>query len=353
VRLTPDSTAASSYGRRPSPPLRAIPLLTALLCLVVFAVESVCRGQELTAAPPAIAPLGQQPALSTLPAEPLAPTLFPPPGAGPALAPAVDDHIVLEMLPFGVLWEPPIANQREPRCYAIFNSMGLIDTAIGADFSLGRIGPASHKDEGFEADVFAAAFTRFDERRAFACADYRVGCPLTFAANDWQYKLSYEHTSSHLGDDAVMDLESQWAQGIPAAPARKFCRDEIVLGIARRFWDQLRVYGQVGCSFSNNADANGFKIVNDVWRYDWGVEWTPPRHSQQQSGPYAAFDMDLRDEQNYVPNVTIEAGWQWRVRRGRDSAARLGVEYYNGDSPFGAYILEHETWWGFIASYDW
>jgi hypothetical protein len=63
--------------------------------------------------------------------------------------------------------------------------------------------------------------------------------------------------------------------------------------------------------------------------------------------------MDLRDEQNYVPNVTIEAGWQWRVRRGRDSAARLGVEYYNGDSPFGAYILEHETWWGFIASYDW
>ncbi len=92
--------------------------------------------------------------------------------------------------------------------------------------------------------MFAAAFTRFNERRELACADYRVGCPLTFAANDWQFKLGYEHTSSHMGDDAVMDLESQWAQGSPAFPARKFCRNEIVLGIARRFWERIRVYGQ-------------------------------------------------------------------------------------------------------------
>jgi hypothetical protein len=334
------------------PGLRAILLLTAVFWPVVFAGELVGRGQGLAAPPPADA-FGQQPAPAPSPDQPLAPTLFSQPLSESTLVPAADDHIVLEMLPFGVLWEPPIANLREPRCYGIFNSMGMIDTAIGADFSLGRIGPASRKDEGFEVDVMAAAFTRFDQRRAFDCADYRVGVPFTYAKNDWQFKLSYEHTSTHQGDDAIMDLESQWAQGIAASPARKFCRDEIVLGVARRFWEQVRVYGQMGCSFSNNADSYGNKIRNDVWRYDWGVEWTPPRRSLKQTGPYAAFDMDLRQEQDYTCNMTLEAGWQWRVHFGRDSAGRLGVVYYNGDSPFGACLREHEAWWGFIASYDW
>ena len=129
--------------------------------------------------------------------------VLPPPTfaqAASELTPTPDagDRIVLEMLPFGVLWEPPLANLREPRCYAIFHGShgdGSIDTAIGADFSLGRIGPAAHKDEGFEIDVFAAVFSRFELRQKLTALDYRVGCPLTFAENDWQFKLSYEHTS--------------------------------------------------------------------------------------------------------------------------------------------------------------
>jgi hypothetical protein len=250
-----------------------------------------------------------------------------------------------------VLWEPPFANQREPQCYAKFTNLhgeGTIDTAIGADFALGRIGPASHKDEGFEIDVFAAAFTRFGSRREIEDIDYRFGCPLTFATAGWQFKLGYEHTSTHTGDDAVANLINDGLYDGRVHPDKKFLRDEIVLGVARRFGERFRLYSQLGCSFAKNAD-----IPNDVWRYDWGVEWTPPRCSERQDGPYAAFDMDMRDEQEFFPNVTVQAGWQWRVRRGRSSAARLGAEYYNGKSPYGRNMQDHETWWGFVASYDW
>jgi hypothetical protein len=332
--------------------LRSFRLLAAMVCLAVGGAAATSEAQEPVVGPAAIEPSEPGPAATASANEPFVEPVFRlPPTELPSPSQPASDRIVLEMLPFGVLWEPPIANQREPRCYVNLSNLhgeSLIDTAIGADFSLGRIGPASRRNEGFEADVFAAAFARFGARRELACVDYRVGFPLTFATEDWQFKLGYEHTSTHTGDDGVMDLIANGLYVGSVTPAKKFCRDELVYGMARRFGEQLRVYGQLGCSFAKNEG-----IANDVWRGDWGVEWTPPRGSPRQSGPYAAFDMDLRDEQHYFPNVTVQAGWQWRVRRWRDSAARLGVEYYNGKSPFGCYIQEHETWWSFIASYDW
>ena len=47
-------------------------------------------------------------------------------------------------LPSSLLWKPPLANQREPRFYGKFtnlNKKSYIDTAIGAQFGLGRIAP--------------------------------------------------------------------------------------------------------------------------------------------------------------------------------------------------------------------
>jgi len=363
VRTSAATTVAAARGRRPPP---AAPLLAALVCLAAFAAESVCRGQG-PAGPAALVDASAAPGEpSPPPGLPGAASGMPPvvtpgplpdeaafPGRGPAAAPTPSpgDEMVLETLPFGVLWEPPIANQREPRCYVKFTSLrgeGTIDTGIGAVFALGRIGPASRKHEGFEIDVLAAVFTRFGQDHTLACSDYRVGCPLTFAKHDWQFKLGYEHTSTHTGDDFLGHwITDGMFYGVPC-PAVKTVRDEIVLGIARRFRDRIRLYGQFGYNFDHIREP-----PNSKWRYDWGVERTPPRNSERQDGPYAAFDMDLREEQNFFPNVTVQAGWQWRVRRGRSSAGRLGAEYYNGKSPFGRFVGEPEHWWGFVASYDW
>jgi hypothetical protein len=286
-------------------------------------------------------------------AEPDPSPLVAEPSLAPAAASQSDDWINFQPLPFGLLWEPPIANQREPRCYVKLtelNGQPTTDTAIGAVFSLARIGPANRPDEGFQIDVMAAVFSRIDQDQTLMAMDYRVGCPLTFAADDWQFKLGYEHTSTHTGDVAMADWVATRATTGDGPPVDKIVRDEIVLGIARRMWDQVRAYGQVGYSF---ADHNSLPVD---WRYDCGIEWTPPVLRPRLGGPYAAVDMDLRHEQDYYPGVTIQTGWEWQVGRAirhGSSAARLAAEYYHGKSPFGLFSQSLESWWGVTVSYDW
>jgi hypothetical protein len=124
-------------------------------------------------------------------------------------------------------------------------------------------------------------------------------------------------------------------------------RDEAVLGVARFFGDAVRLYGQFGYSFSPSDTLVGKVPV----RYDWGLEYSPP--VPPMGGPFAAFDMDLRAEQEFFRNITIQAGWQWKTNENRRSSARIGVEYYDGHSPYGQFFDLRESYWAMMAIFDW
>ncbi len=109
-------------------------------------------------------------------------------------------------------------------------------------------------------------------------------------------------------------------------------RDEAVLGVARFFGDAVRLYGQFGYSFSPSDTLVGKTPI----RYDWGLEYSPP--APPRGGPFAAFDMDLRAEQDFFRNITIQTGWQWKTNENRRSSARIGVEYYDGRSSLWAVL---------------
>jgi len=267
---------------------------------------------------------------------------------------------VWESLPQTQLWRVPMANQREPRCEAkleALNGHTTLDTEIGAVFGLTRVGPADNSREGIELGMFAAVFMRFiDEGHPFAnddraavpltAADYRVGVPLMLAKGDWQMKLSYEHTSCHLGDEYMLLGYNYGITGSKTESIRAV-RDEAVLGIARLFGDALRLYGQFGYSFSPSDTLVGKVPV----RYDWGIEYSPP--VPPRGGPFAAFDMDLRAEQDFFCNITIQAGWQWKTNENRRSSARIGVENYDGDSPYGQFFEQRESYWALVGIFDW
>jgi hypothetical protein len=243
-------------------------------------------------------------------------------------------------LPMTRLWEIPLANQREPRTYAKFHNVhgqSAIDTAIGGQFGIVRWGPVDRPYEGWQLDGFGAVFTRFDTRRRLQTADYRAGAPITYAKGPWQAKFGYEHTSTHLGDEYI------------AATGRRqvaHVRDELVWGLARRFWDDFRIYGQIGYSFyTSNV------IGNNRDRYDWGLEWSRRQKTSKCGQPFAAFDMDLRSDQNYTVNTTLQLGWQWR--NALNWSGRICLEYYNGRSPYGQFFLDREHWVGISFLYDW
>ena len=267
----------------------------------------------------------------------------------PALYPDAVDYDSLALgkelcyvsLPKSQLWEVPLANQREPRMYGKFTTQddqSTIDTAIGVQFGISRLTSGDRPNEGLQLGAMAAVFTRFNEKRVLVTNDYRVGIPLTWAKGPWQAKLAYEHTSCHLGDDYIKATGN-----MPIGHVR----DEMVLGLSRRFLDQLRLYGQFGYSFATSSSIQG---KND--RYDWGLEWSRERECGICGQPFAAFDMDLRSDQEYEPNMTVQLGWQWKQMQTR-RGVRVAVEYYKGKSPFGQFYLNDEDWIALAGYYDW
>lgn len=284
------------------------------------------------------------------PSPPLPQTLYPPEGVEYATYECYSDAdscslgwsepLVYSVLPQHLLWQPPLANQREPHMFGKFtnlNDESTIETAIGAQFGLLRWAPPSKPYEGIQLDGFAAVFTRFNSGRLLVTSDFRVGAPITYAKGPWQVKFGYEHTSTHLGDEFIE------ATGRMQEP---HVRDEFVLGLAHRLSECIRVYAQAGYSFIT-SDIIG----EDRDRYDLGVEWMKNCPTDWRGRPFAAIDLDLRSDQDYTANVTVQVGWHWKTLSRR--SGRFLIEYYTGKSPYGQFFQDDEEWIGVGGAYDW
>jgi hypothetical protein len=247
------------------------------------------------------------------------------------------EHHQWMQLPTTLLWEPPLANQLQPHSFlkpttlSNANTSATIDTAIGGTLGLVRRSPGDDPNVGFQQDFFAVVFSRWAEANTSVGVDYRFGFPMTFAWGNWQAKIAYEHTSSHLGDQFIIET-GQVRHG--------HVRDEGVVGLAYRFWQEVRVYGIAGYAASDSTEIGSAKA-----RFDWGLEWSRHRTTGWKGQPYAAFDMELRADQNYTPDLTGQIGWEWKNIDSR-TALRVALEVYDGDSPYGEFTLNHEQWIG-------
>lgn len=209
------------------------------------------------------------------------------------------------------------------------NTSNTIDTAIGGTVGLYRFSPATCLNQGVQIDFFAVVLSRWSTSSHAVGSDYRFGIPLTFAWGNWQAKVAYEHTSSQLGDDFILNKGRFQEPNV---------HDEIVLGLAYRFFNALRVYGICGVPIrAYNPAGEGAK------RFDWGAEWSRQVSTSIYGQPYAAFDMEFREEQNYTANMTGQVGWQWQnMDNGR--SLRLALEMYDGKSNLGQFFLDRERW---------
>ena len=247
-------------------------------------------------------------------------------------------------LPNTLLWQPPLANPNEPRSYikAMSLSNDLFSSAndfnLGATFALFRNSPVDQPDAGWQLDLFAMALSRFAERNFAAAVDYRFGIPITFAWGNWSAKLAYEHTSTHLGDEFMVNTGAVPRDGI---------REEITFGLAYRPLDALRLYGVFGYALH----VSTFTDHPQPERYSFGAEWSQPAPTGWRGQPFAALDVEFRGDAEFTPNVTAQVGWQWLAEHGRPGL-RLALEYYDGRSPFGQFLDRHESWFGFGIFFD-
>lgn len=270
------------------------------------------------------------------------------------------DLFGLESLPSTLLFEPPLANPWSPRMYMKFTGLhenhlnpillnfpelreqivkrkSIIDTAIGGEAGLARYTWDKKANQAVQFDAFALVLTRFSDNRSLIVDDYRLGFPVTFAYGAWEAKFGYEHTSSHVGDG----LFKETGQFKVA-----YIHDDLVTGLAYRFWNQFRAYTQLAYGRLNTPVGS-----TDPFRVDLGLEWCRRVTTDCWGQPFAAFDLEMRADSNYQANTTLQAGWQWKnLENGH--ALRLALEYYNGVSTFGQFHTERQHWVGFGIYFD-
>jgi hypothetical protein len=241
------------------------------------------------------------------------------------------------LLPGTLLWSPPWADPMTPQMYVQRTSLDnartsrTIDTAIGATQGIWRYGP-DRPYQGLQFDMFAVVFSRFGNYADDTANDFRFGLPLSWAFGNWEGKVGYEHTSTHVGDDFIRNTLHF---------KQLHVRDEVVFGLAYRFTDHLRVYGQFGYAPHMSAPIPG----NHPDRWDCGVEWLGRNPTGCRGEPFALLDVNWRSDQHYATNTTVQVGWRWQGNENRANF-RVFLEAYNGRSPFGQFFLDGERWFG-------
>lgn len=258
--------------------------------------------------------------------------MTPTPGYVQVTSPYVDsDSPTLwkwRLLPADVAWSSYWAGVHEPRLgAAVYHEVGgdtYGDAALGGRAALVRYGTqggANARPAGWELQVEGAAFPRLNLSNNWDvdATDFRVGVPLIYSREKWQWKLAYYHLSAHMGDEYAI------RNGGAAALAQRinYSRDAIVTAIAFYPLPAWRWYAEAGYAFYTDGFSEPFE-------FQFGVDVAEPGPTGATGTPFFAVNGHLREEHDFGGNLSVQAGWLWRGPQTK--VLRLGVHYYNGKS---------------------
>ena len=257
-------------------------------------------------------------------------------------APLVLDHWTYQLLPDGLMYPSYLASGRESRFASHWmreDSGGSFwDIALGGHVGMIRYG---NRDpllpEGWQIDLEGAAFPRLtlDPERDLVAVDFRCGVPVTARFGMFETKLAYYHLSSHMGDE--------YLEKNPNEVRVNYSRDVLVLGLAVRPHDDLRLYAEAGWAGYTSGGS-------EPWEFQFGVDYSPLRPTSIRGAPFFAVNGRIRQEVDFGGNLTAQTGWQWRGETGR--LCRFGFHYLNGKSDMYQFFREHEEQFALGLWYD-
>jgi len=228
------------------------------------------------------------------------------------------------VLPNDVIWHSYWAGAKEARLSGVAfnessNNVSLLDVSLGGRASLVRFGTVNQgRPEGWELQIEGAGMLRLnlDENWDLEAVDFRFGVPIIYGRGKSQWKFSYYHLSSHLGDERIIRLGS-------TAERINFSRDTLVLAYSYFPLPAWRWYAEAGWAFYANEGT-------DPWEFQFGLDYAQPGPTGLRGTPFFAINAHLRQEANFGGNLVTQAGWLWRGNTGR--VIRTGLHYFNGKS---------------------
>lgn len=258
----------------------------------------------------------------------------------PSGEPSADEELELVALPAIELFEPIIADPRQPQFSIRYQYYETPDDTFNAasvsfgdyfGFASGLFGGSGISQIGLQGAVFAL-FNLDAPSLDLVNADYWLGFPMSYRRGSWSFLGRLYHQSSHLGDEFLI------AQ--PTIARINFSYEDVELLVSYD-WQQLRIYGGGGYLIHSEPAL-------EPWHAQIGVEAVFPNLY----GPLSfvvATDVQADEETDWSYDRSFQVGFSF-VKNNHQ--IRLMLEHFRGASPNGQFFNESLRYSGLGIYFD-
>ncbi len=190
-----------------------------------------------------------------------------------------------------------------------------------------------------EGCVFAV-FNQTDYSSPLINADYYVAVPLSYAYDEWAYRLRLYHISSHLGDEYLKRKDH--------AKRLNKSYEAIDFFTAYNITNQIRVYGGPGVIGHSDSEMHLKPLY-----VQYGMEVRVGRREWKQlyGTPYLAMHFENWQDNDWKIDATFAIGYEWGKINGMGQKIRLSMEYHNGYCDAGQFSRIRDDYLQFRLSY--
>jgi hypothetical protein len=241
-------------------------------------------------------------------------------------------------LPSSPLFQPLIGDPREPDTSVIaYLNETRFEGSVGDFFELLRYEAPDKTKWGW--GIFGSGYILLGVSGVtfpMLDTDWYAGMYLSESSGDFSYRLEYEHQSSHLGDSFEGNREPIIYNGENLNFTGSFKPSE-----------NFRFYAGAGAWDNLYPPDNALfaSLGTEIYSPSMAFIGTSLRG-------YATIHLKWKAQAGGVLDKTAQLGLQWKFKKEESRAVRLALVYYNGNSEFGQFYLQHDEHLGIGVYFD-
>lgn len=178
--------------------------------------------------------------------------------------------------------------------------------------------------------------TRNNRGGALINTDFSVGGELVQSLKHWNWRFSYTHRSTHLGDEFIIDNPIYLEDRINLSY-------ETVKWTAHKQINAWDLYAGVGL-ITRSEPGNIDKVM-------WQLGWQFNGNNWHGFKPIWAVDLKTWGAYDWNINVNMRAGLE--INQWTDKPFQLLFEYQDGHAPYGQFYTEDLTFTGLTFLQNW
>jgi hypothetical protein len=210
------------------------------------------------------------------------------------------------------------------------NILGAV--VFAENFGIARFS-SGDRNHSFQVGISGGAIAQFDllaPSSDLINTDFIGGLPFTYRQGDWSAKFRWYHQSSHLGDEFILNNNTQ----------RINLSFESLEGLASYDWNAFRMYG--GGEVVYRTEPNFDPLLLHL-----GAEYRHPKPFHlftETTGGFwvGAMDVKMWQLDDFTPSISLKGGIQFTKEGNTEESQRILrvlLEFYSGLAPNGQFFV--------------